>query len=109
MSEVSSSIGPARDSVSGQFVSGIPKPSLAGRVLTMKQELTVRSYDMMPDDAFLETRSVAVICSLGVSTIWKYIGLGKFPRGIKLANNRTVWTKKAIREWLEARHAGVPA
>jgi prophage regulatory protein len=44
---------------------------------------------------------------LGVSgsTIWSWIKQGKFPRGIKLSPNCTVWDAEDIEAWAQSRIA----
>lgn len=44
---------------------------------------------------------------LGVSgsTIWSWIKQGKFPRGIKISDNITVWESQAVERWAADRIA----
>lgn len=44
---------------------------------------------------------------LGVSgsTIWNWIKQGKFPRGIKISDNITVWEAQAVERWAAERIA----
>ena len=48
---------------------------------------------------------------LGVSgsTIWSWIKQGKFPRGIKISDNITVWESQAVESWAADRIAASQA
>jgi len=48
---------------------------------------------------------------LGVSgsTIWSWIKQGKFPRGIKISDNITVWESQAVERWAAERIAASQA
>lgn len=81
----------------------------ARKVLTPKQTVALANFDLLPPSARLETRVVALICGLGVSTLWKYVKLGWFPQGIATFGVRTTWSKAQIVEWLESRTNGVAA
>lgn len=43
------------------------------------------------------------------STIWSWIKQGKFPRGIKISDNVTVWESQAIERWAADRIAASQA
>ena len=41
--------------------------------------------------------------SLGKSTIWQWVGEGKFPKPIKLSKRIRVWKESDIDEWIESK------
>ena len=43
------------------------------------------------------------------STIWSWIKQGKFPRGIKISDNVTVWESQAVESWAADRIAASQA
>ncbi len=43
------------------------------------------------------------------STIWSWIKQGKFPRGIKISDNVTVWESQAVERWAADRIAASQA
>lgn len=38
--------------------------------------------------------------SMGKSTIWAWVKLGKFPKPIKISSRMTVWSSADVEEWL---------
>ena len=47
--------------------------------------------------------------SVSGSTIWSWIKQGKFPPGIKISDNVTVWEDQAIESWADDRIAASQA
>ena len=43
------------------------------------------------------------------STIWSWIKQGKFPRGLKISDNVTVWESQAVERWAADRIAASQA
>ena len=51
----------------------------------------------------LSVRDVAARTTLGVSTIYRLISLGRFPAGVKVSENRVCWPEEQITGWLKSR------
>lgn len=54
-------------------------------------------------DKYLRVKEVAMLTSMGVSTIWALTKRGDFPAPIKLSPRVTVWPKFAVQAWLESK------
>jgi prophage regulatory protein len=48
-------------------------------------------------------RVVAKRLDVNPQTIWRWVREGRFPRGIKIGEMRTIWTEQMIAEWLAER------
>jgi predicted DNA-binding transcriptional regulator AlpA len=60
-------------------------------------------------DRFLRKKHVGELTGLTDTTIDKWIRLKKFPRGIKLGYNLTVWSENEITQWMEQQKAAQTA
>ncbi|AWM79678.1 hypothetical protein DKL61_04555 [Gammaproteobacteria bacterium ESL0073] len=53
-------------------------------------------------DRFLTKEQVSEKVGLAVSTIYKYMKLGKFPKQHKIIGGKSArWSEKQINEWIE--------
>lgn len=50
----------------------------------------------------IRVKGVSDKTSLAVSTIWKYVKLGEFPKPHKLSMRVTVWNEADIDAWIES-------
>jgi len=52
-------------------------------------------------DTYIRVNEVAEMLSIGVSTIWAWVKVSKFPPPIKLSERCSVWSVKEINDWIE--------
>lgn len=48
----------------------------------------------------LRVKEVAAKCSIGVSTVWRLVKEGKFPKHVTIGAGSTVWHSKQIDDWI---------
>jgi len=60
---------------------------------------------MTTEDQLLTVREVAVLTRLSKPTIYKLIGLRRFPRQVPLAPQRVVWLRSEVLAWVASRAA----
>ncbi len=54
-------------------------------------------------DVYLPCPRVREITSLSTATLYRYMGLGLFPRPHKLGPNRVGWLASSVLDWLSSR------
>ena len=54
----------------------------------------------LPGTGFVRLPTVAGVCGLAKSTVWKWAGDGRFPKPVKLSPRVTAWPVDAVRAWL---------
>jgi len=52
-------------------------------------------------DTFLTVKEVSAHVGIGVSTVWKFVRQGEFPRPIKIGQNITRWRLSEVKAWME--------
>ncbi|MBK6788741.1 MAG: AlpA family phage regulatory protein [Betaproteobacteria bacterium] len=61
----------------------------------------VAAFTTLPDNGLVPVDAAAVICALGISTIWRRVKDGRFPAPIKVQRS-TRWRAGDLRAWLQA-------
>ena len=54
-------------------------------------------------EVFLTRSQVSTITGLAKSSIYVYMGHGKFPRSVNLGRRRVAWLKSDIIEWMNSK------
>jgi prophage regulatory protein len=57
----------------------------------------------MTEDRYIRIKELAIMLSIGRSTIYKLMKKNKFPQQIKLSERTVVWRLSVINEWIEER------
>ena len=57
----------------------------------------------MIEDRYIRIKELAIMLSIGQSTIYKLIKQNKFPQQIKISERTSVWRLSVINEWIEER------
>lgn len=66
--------------------------------------LKTRAGDLVVPDKFMRMPSVRVATGLGASTIYRLIGQGRFPKPVKILNERTsAWLASEVAAWQRER------
>lgn len=68
----------------------------------MKQE----NLGKLPDDGFVrQSQLIPHIVPVSPATFWRMVKAGDFPAPIPLSSRITVWSAKAVREWMSHKQA----
>lgn len=59
-------------------------------------------------DALLTPKEVAAAKRQSVSSLWREIARGEFPKPITVSANKRLWRASVVREWLCHREIGLP-
>ena len=57
----------------------------------------------MTEDRYIRIKELALMLSIGRSTIYKLMKKNQFPQQIKLSERTVVWRLSVINEWIEER------
>ena len=57
----------------------------------------------MIEDRYIRIKELAIMLSIGRSTIYKLMKKNQFPQQIKLSERTVVWRLSVINEWIEER------
>lgn len=96
---------PLAEQPSGRFVSGLQtQTQYTNTVLSPANQRVLDNWDALPGDTRVETKLVALLCGIGVSTLWLYCRRGEFPKGIK-RGFKTTWSKQQVLDWKAKRYA----
>ncbi|WP_047541372.1 helix-turn-helix transcriptional regulator [Methylotenera versatilis] len=55
----------------------------------------------MLEDRYIRIKELAIMLSIGKSTIYRLIQQNKFPKQIKLSERTSVWRLSVINRWME--------
>lgn len=58
-------------------------------------------------DALLNVRIVGAMAGLSRPSIYRLMSRGEFPQPVRIGRRCTRWPASAVREWIQARAAGV--
>lgn len=50
---------------------------------------------------FLKVREVALFCGIGVSTVWRKVANGEFPKPVKISPGTTRWRYEDLEAWAQ--------
>lgn len=54
---------------------------------------------------FIRVKEVQALTGLGRSSIYKFMGEGRFPQSLSLGDRAVAWGEEEILDWMEARLA----
>jgi prophage regulatory protein len=57
----------------------------------------------MTEDRYIRIKELAIMLSIGRSTIYKLMKKNQFPQHIKLSERTVVWRLSVINEWIKER------
>ena len=57
----------------------------------------------MIEDRYIRIKELAIMLSIGRSTIYKLMNKNQFPKQIKISERTSVWRLSVINEWIEER------
>jgi prophage regulatory protein len=57
----------------------------------------------MTEDRYIRIKELAIMLSIGRSTIYKLMIKNQFPKQIKISERTSVWRLSVINEWIEER------
>lgn len=57
----------------------------------------------MTEDRYIRIKELAIMLSIGRSTIYKLMKKNQFPQQIKISERTSVWRLSVINEWIEER------
>jgi prophage regulatory protein len=57
----------------------------------------------MTEDRYIRIKELAIMLSIGRSTIYKLMKKNQFPQQIKLSERTVVWRLSVINEWINER------
>ena len=57
----------------------------------------------MTEDRYIRIKELAIMLSIGRSTIYKLMKKNQFPQQIKLSERTVVWRLSVINEWIKER------
>lgn len=57
----------------------------------------------MTEDRYIRIKELAIMLSIGRSTIYKLMKKNQFPQQIKLSERTVVWRISVINEWIKER------
>jgi prophage regulatory protein len=57
----------------------------------------------MTEDRYIRIKELAIMLSIGRSTIYKLMKKNQFPQQIKLSERTVVWRLSVIKEWIKER------
>ena len=66
----------------------------------------IRACDLVRDPRYPNRVSVL---DISLSTLWRYVNAGTFPRPLSLSGGARAWRVGDVRAWIEQRHADVMA
>ncbi len=58
---------------------------------------------MMTEDRYIRIKELAIMLSIGRSTIYKLMKKNQFPKQIKLTEKTVVWRLSVINDWINER------
>ena len=59
----------------------------------------------LPREGYVRQRDVLRVVPIAPSTLWRWIGEGRFPKPIKIGPACTAWRIEDVRAWIAARGA----
>ncbi len=72
------------------------------------------NFDDRPDDGLIRARDLVrdadhpartPVLDISLSTLWRYVSVGAFPRPVKLSAGIGAWRVGDVRAWIGKRHA----
>lgn len=79
-------------------IHGAPRPDRPHR-----DRVVVSGLEM---DPVLSRLQVATILGVSLTTLWRMVNRGQFPRGIRISPGRVGWRASTLRDWLAVRSSG---
>jgi predicted DNA-binding transcriptional regulator AlpA len=69
-------------------------------------QINIKGFDQLPDEAMTSVKVIAALTGNGISTVWRYAALNPdFPKPIKLSARCTRFRVGDIRAYLKSRVA----
>ena len=59
------------------------------------------TYGTLPQTGFVRAADLRPILSFSISTLWRRVNAGTFPKPVKFSERVTAWRVEDIRAWLE--------
>ena len=54
----------------------------------------------LPASGFVRLPTVAIVCGIAQSTVWKWCADGRFPKPVKLSPRASAWPVAEVRAWI---------